>query len=131
MVLGEPEITGQVKQAWAQAQEAGTTGRFLDAVMQKAMTVSKRARTETAIGSSAVSVPYATVELSRNILGELAGREVLLIGAGKMSDRAAHYLMKAGAKHVEGDEPHPGPRGRVGEEVGSDCRFVRGPRSSI
>ena len=100
MVLGEPEITGQVKQAWAQAQQAGTTGRFLDAVMQKALTVSKRARTETAIGSSAVSVPYATVELSRNVLGELAGREVLLIGAGKMSDRAAHYLMKAGAKQL-------------------------------
>jgi glutamyl-tRNA reductase len=101
MVLGEPEITGQVKQAWAQAQQAGTTGRFLDAVMQKAMTVSKRVRTETAIGSSAVSVPYATVELSRKVLGELKGREILLIGAGKMSDRAAHYLMKAGANHVK------------------------------
>jgi glutamyl-tRNA reductase len=101
MVLGEPEITGQVKQAWAQAQEAGTTGRFLDAVMQKALTVSKRVRTETAIGSSAVSVPYATVELSRSVLGELAGREVLLIGAGKMSELAAHYLMKAGANNVK------------------------------
>jgi glutamyl-tRNA reductase len=101
MVLGEPEITGQVKQAWALAQEAGTTGRFLDAVMQKALTVSKRARTETAIGSSAVSVPYATVEISRSVLGELAGREVLLIGAGKMSELAAHYLMKAGAHRVK------------------------------
>jgi len=101
MVLGEPEITGQVKEAWAQAQEAGTTGRFLDAVMQKALTVSKRARNETAIGSSAVSVPYACVELSKNVLGELAGREVLLIGAGKMSERAAHYLMKAGASNVK------------------------------
>ncbi|MGO9518162.1 MAG: glutamyl-tRNA reductase [Candidatus Korobacteraceae bacterium] len=100
MVLGEPEITGQVKQAWAQAQQAGTTGRFLDAVMQKAMTVSKRTRTETAIGSSAVSVPYAAVELSRKVLGELKGREILVIGAGKMSDRAAHYLMKAGANRV-------------------------------
>jgi len=101
MALGEPEITGQVKQAWVQSQEAGTTGRFLDAVMQKALTVSKRTRTETAIGSSAVSVPYATVELSRKVLGELKGREVLLIGAGKMSELAAHYLMKAGASHVK------------------------------
>ena len=101
MVLGEPEITGQVKEAWSLAQEAGTTGRFLDAVMQKALTVSKRARTETAIGSSAVSIPYACVELSKNVLGELAGREVLLIGAGKMSERAAHYLMKAGASQVK------------------------------
>ncbi len=101
MVLGEPEITGQVKDAWAQAQQAGTTGRFLDAVMQKALTVSKRIRTETAIGSSAVSVPYASVELSREVLGDLAGRELLLIGAGKMSERAAHYLMKAGARRVK------------------------------
>jgi glutamyl-tRNA reductase len=101
MVLGEPEITGQVKEAWAQGQQAGTTGRFLDAVMQKAMTVSKRVRTETAIGSSAVSVPYASVELSREVLGDLAGRELLLIGAGKMSERAAHYLMKAGANRVK------------------------------
>ena len=101
MVLGEPEITGQVKDAWAMAQELGTTGRFLDAVMQKAMTVSKRVRTETAIGSSAVSVPYASVQISREVLGELSGREVLLIGAGKMSELAAHYLMKAGAKQVK------------------------------
>ena len=101
MVLGEPEITGQVKDAWALAQEAGTTGRFLDAVMQKAMTVSKRVRSETAIGSSAVSVPYASVELSRQVLGDLSGREVLLIGAGKMSELAAHYLMKAGARQVK------------------------------
>jgi glutamyl-tRNA reductase len=101
MVLGEPEITGQVKDAWAQAQDCGTTGRFLDAVMQKALTVSKRIRTETAIGTSAVSVPYASVELSRQVLGDLSGREVLLIGAGKMSELAAHYLMKAGASQVK------------------------------
>lgn len=100
MVLGEPEITGQLKDSWAQAQQAGTTGRYLDAVMQKALTVSKRIRTETSVGSSAVSVPYASVELSRKVLGDLSGRELLLIGAGKMSERAAHYLMKAGANHV-------------------------------
>ncbi len=71
MVVGEPEITGQVKDAWALAQELGATGRFLDAVMQKAITVSKRTRSETAIGSSAVSIPYATVELSRSVLARL------------------------------------------------------------
>ncbi len=101
MVLGTPDSTGHVKQAWTLAQEAGTTGRFLDAVMQKALTVSKRARTETAIGSSGVSVPYATVELSRSVLGDLASREVLLIGAGRMGELAAHYLTKAGASHVK------------------------------
>jgi glutamyl-tRNA reductase len=100
MVLGEPEITGQVTEAWAHAQDVGATGRFLDAVLQKALTISKRVRTETAIGASAVSLPYASVELSRQVLGDLAGREVLLIGAGKMSELAAHYLMKAGASQV-------------------------------
>ncbi len=117
MVLGEPEITGQVKEAWAQAQEAETTGRFLDAVMQKALTVSKRARTETAIGSSAVSVPYASVALSREVLGDLAGREVLLIGAGKMSELAAHYLIKAGVSRVEGHESHGLARFGAGREI--------------
>ena len=125
MVLGEPEITGQVKEAWALAQAAGTTGRFLDAVMQKALTVSKRTRTETAIGSSAVSVPYASVELSRDVLGDLAGREVLLIGAGKMSELAAHYLMKAGRQQRQGHESHAARGRRIGAEVGRDCGFVR------
>lgn len=101
MVLGEPEITGQAKEAWAQATKLATTGRFLDTVMQKALTVSKRVRTETAIGASAVSVPYASVELSKEVLGDLSGREVLLIGAGKMSELAAGYLMKAGARRVK------------------------------
>jgi glutamyl-tRNA reductase len=119
MVLGEPEITGQVKDAWALAQEVGTTGRFLDAVMQKALTVSKRARSETAIGSSAVSVPYATVELSRNVLGDLSGREVLLIGAGKMSELAAHYLMKAGAKNVKVMNRTPARGSELAQKLGA------------
>jgi glutamyl-tRNA reductase len=101
IVLGEPEIAGQVRAAWAQATQAGTTGRFLDTVLQKAMSVSKRVRTDTAVGASTVSIPYASVELSKEVLGELAGREVLLIGAGKMSELAARYLMKAGADRVK------------------------------
>jgi glutamyl-tRNA reductase len=101
MVLGEPEIVGQMKTAWAQAQQVGTTGRFLDAVMQKTLTVSKRVSSETALGASAVSVPYASVEISREILGDLAGCEVVLIGAGKMSALAAQYLMNAGANRVK------------------------------
>jgi glutamyl-tRNA reductase len=119
MVLGEPEITGQVKDAWALAQEIGTTGRFLDAVMQKAITVSKRTRSETAIGSSAVSIPYATVELSRAVLGDLAGREVLLIGAGKMSELAAHYLLKAGAKNVKVMNRTPSRGSELAEKLGA------------
>ncbi|MGZ4823316.1 MAG: glutamyl-tRNA reductase [Terriglobales bacterium] len=100
MVIGEPEIVAQVKAAWALAQQVGTTGRFLDAVFQKALTVSKRVRTETAVGSAAVSLPYAAVELAKQIFGSLQDRKVLLLGAGKMSETAARYLVKNGAKDV-------------------------------
>jgi len=100
MVVGEPEITGQVKAAWAKAQQAGTTGRFLDALFQKALTVSKRVRNETAIGVAAVSVPYAAVELARQIFGSLAKRSVMVLGAGKMGEMSARYLMNQGASTV-------------------------------
>ena len=100
MVIGEPEIVGQVKNAWSQAQGAGTTGRFLDAVMQKALTVSKRVRNETAIGNAAVSIPHTSVELSRRVLGDLDDKSVVLMGAGKMSELAARYLMKNGASKI-------------------------------
>jgi len=65
MVVGEPQVVAQVKDAWQQAQKFGATGRFLDAILQKALAVSARVRTETAIGSSAVSIPNAAVELAR------------------------------------------------------------------
>jgi glutamyl-tRNA reductase len=100
MVVGEPQIVAQVKAAWQLAQKVGTTGRFLDAVLQKALTVSKRVRNETAIGNAAVSVPYAAVETARNLFGSIDGRKVLLMGAGKMSELSARYLVKNGAKSV-------------------------------
>ncbi len=100
MVVGEPQVVSQVKQAWQQAQKIGTTGRFLDAVMQKALTVSKRVRTETAIGSAAVSIPYAAVELTRQIFGTLENKKVLLLGAGKMSEFSARGLLNQGASSV-------------------------------
>jgi glutamyl-tRNA reductase len=100
VVLGEPQIISQVKAAWQQAQKACATGRFLDAVVQKALTVSKRVRNETAIGNSAVSVPTAAVELVRQALGTLAGKQVLVLGAGKMSELSARYLLKQEARSV-------------------------------
>ncbi len=100
MVVGEPEIVAQVKSAWALAQQVGTSGRYLDAVFQKALTVSKRVRNETAISNAAISVPHAAVELAKQIFGSLKDRRVLLIGAGKMSETAARYLMKNGANDV-------------------------------
>ena len=101
MVLGEPEIETQLREAWEQARRAGTTGRFLDAVVQKALAASERVRTETSIGDSALTVPYASVELSIEVLGDLSGREVLLIGAGKMSELAAKCLRDAGASRLK------------------------------
>ena len=100
MVVGEPQIISQVKQAWEQAQKVDATGRFLDAVLQKALTVSKRVRSETAIGKAAVSVPYAAVELTRKILGTLENEKVLLLGAGKMSELSARGFLNHGASYV-------------------------------
>ena len=100
MVLGEPQIVSQVKGAWQQAQKVSSTARFLDAVMQKALTVSKRVRNETAIGNSAVSIPYAAVELARQRLGSLDNKKVLLLGAGKMGELSARYLVNSGASSI-------------------------------
>ena len=101
MVVGEPQVIAQVKQAWQQAKKVGATDRFLDTVMQKAITVSKRVRTETAIGNAAVSIPYAAVELTRQILGSLENKKVLLLGAGKMSELSARGLLNHGASSVK------------------------------
>ena len=101
MVIGEPQIISQVKQAWQLAQKVGVTGRFLDAVMQKALTVSKRVRSETAIGNAAVSIPYAAVELTRQIFGALENKKVLLMGASKMSELSARGLLNHGAGSVK------------------------------
>ncbi|HUO26359.1 MAG TPA: glutamyl-tRNA reductase [Candidatus Aquilonibacter sp.] len=100
MVVGEPQIVAQVKAAWEQARAVGATGRFLDAVLQKSLTVSRRVRNETAIGSLAVSIPTAAVELARTIFGSLEGREILLLGAGKMSELSARYLRNSGAASI-------------------------------
>ena len=100
MVVGEPEIIGQVKTAWAKAQKATTSGHFLDTVFQKALSVAKRVRNETAIGSLAVSVPYAAVQLARQIFGQLRGRKVLILGTGKMGELSARYLLASGATAI-------------------------------
>src|SRR5579872_1999021 len=100
MVVGEPQVISQVKQAWQQAQKVGVTGRFLDSVMQKALSVSKRVRNETTIGNAAVSIPYAAVELTRKIFGSLEKKKVLLLGAGKMSELSARGLLNHGASSV-------------------------------
>jgi len=96
MVIGEPQILGQVRKAYTQAVETGTAGRALHRLMHHAFHVAKRVRNETAISSAAVSVSYTAVELGRKIFDTLEGRTVLLIGAGEMAELAARHLKKAG-----------------------------------
>ena len=100
MIVGEPQILGQLKQAYAQARDQGTIGTVLDAVLKRAFSVAKRVRSQTEIGQSAVSVSYAAVELAREIFGSLNKKRVLIIGAGKMSEGAARHLLRAGASEV-------------------------------
>ncbi len=100
MIVGEPQILGQLKQAYAQARDLGTIGTVLDAVLTRAFNVAKRIRTETEIGQSAVSVSYAAVELAREIFGSLRKKRVLVVGAGKMSEAAARDLLRAGASQI-------------------------------
>jgi glutamyl-tRNA reductase len=97
MVVGEPQILGQLKAAYTAAKAEGTVNGFLENVVTRAFSVAKRVRTETDIGASAVSVSYAAVELARDIFGSLAHKKVMLIGAGKMSELAARHLARSGA----------------------------------
>ncbi len=96
MVIGEPQILGQVKEAYARAAECRATGLILNRLFHKAFSVAKRVRTETRIGSSAVSVSYAAVEMAKKIFGELKGKRAMLIGAGEMGELAARHLLNNG-----------------------------------
>lgn len=100
MVLGEPQILGQLKAAYAMAKAEGSVNGYLDSVLTRAFAVAKRVRTETEIGQNAVSVSYAAVELARTIFGSLQGRKVMIAGAGKMSVSAARHLRRAGAEQI-------------------------------
>jgi len=100
MVVGEPQILGQLKAAYAVAKGHGAVNGFLDMVVSRAFNVAKRVRSETEIGQSAVSVSYAAVELAREIFGSLNGRKVLLVGAGKMSELSARHLRRSGVGDI-------------------------------
>jgi len=100
MVVGEPQILGQVKEAYATARAVGAVHSQLDLLLTRAFAVAKRVRTETAVGSSAVSVASVAVELAKKIFGSLNGRHVYLVGAGKMSELAARHLLAHGAASI-------------------------------
>jgi glutamyl-tRNA reductase len=100
LVIGEPQILGQLKDAFAIARSAEAIGPILHALMSQAFAVAKRVRSETEIGRHAVSVSFAGVELARKIFGNLEGRAVLLVGAGEMGELAAKHLMEQGTLPV-------------------------------
>lgn len=100
MMIGEPQILGQVKEAFAVAQACETVGPVLHRLFSQAFAVAKRVRTETEIARHAVSVSFAAVELARKIFSALRGRAVLLLGAGKMGTLAARHLVDQGAYPV-------------------------------
>ncbi len=100
LVLGEPQILGQMKSAFATAHKAGTTGKLLNRLFQHTFSVAKLVRTDTAIGANAVSVAYAAVSLARRIFDRLADQTVLLIGAGEMIELAARHLKEQGIRRM-------------------------------
>jgi glutamyl-tRNA reductase len=100
MVVGEPQILGQIKESYYEATNHRTCGVVLNRLMHRSFSVAKRVRTETGIGDHAVSISYAAVELGRKIFGELEGKAVLLIGAGEMAEQAVEHLVTNRAEPI-------------------------------
>jgi len=100
LVLGEPQILGQMKSAFTTAHKAGATGKILNRLFQQTFSVAKQVRTDTAIGASAVSVAYAAVTLARKIFQNIAEKRVLLIGAGETIELVARHLREQGVSHI-------------------------------
>ena len=100
MVLGEPQILGQLKQAYRRSVESRATGVILNRLLHKAFSVAKRVRTETAVAANAVSISYAAVELARRIFGDMPTHRALLVGAGEMAELAAMHLLQAGIDEI-------------------------------
>lgn len=100
MVLGEPQIAGQMKEAYARANDCGTIGPLLGKLYQRAFAVSKQVRTDTDIGSSPVSVAFAAVSLAKQIFGELKQTTVLLVGAGETIELTTRHLHSQGVTNI-------------------------------
>ncbi len=100
MIVGEPQILGQLKKAYRAAAELKTVGPVLNKFINKSFSVAKRVRTETNIGGSAVSISYAAVQLAKKIFGSLNDKRVMLVGAGEMAELAAEHLIAQGIAGV-------------------------------
>ncbi|WP_100405020.1 glutamyl-tRNA reductase [Bacillus solitudinis] len=100
MILGETQILGQVRDSFLLAQQEQATGTIFNQLFKQAVTLAKRGHSETEIGQNAVSVSYAAVELGKKIFGDFAGKHILILGAGKMSELTAKHLHANGATHI-------------------------------
>ncbi len=100
MVLGEAQILGQVKEAYAAAQQAGALGTVLDSLMQRSFSVAKKVRSETGIARYPVSIAHAAAGLARRIFGDLRDTSILILGAGKMARLAAQHLTRSGVRSL-------------------------------
>jgi len=100
MVMGEPQILGQLKDAYRAAVDNGSAKTIVNRLLHKSFSVAKRIRTETAIASSAVSISFAAVELARKIFGDLEGTKAMLVGAGEMAELAATHLLRNGVQDI-------------------------------
>jgi len=121
MVVGEPQILGQLKTSYGYAAEYRSSGIILNRFLHKAFSVAKRVRTETKIASSAVSVAFAAVELAKKILGDLSGRTVMLIGAGEMCELAAKHFLNCGASGIMVANRTFSRAERLAEEFGGEA----------
>jgi glutamyl-tRNA reductase len=120
MVVGEPQILGQVRHAYSIALEAGTAGRVLNRLVHHAFRVAKRVRTETGIGANAVSISYMAVELGKKIFNSLEGHTALLIGAGEMAELSARHLLNAGVSRILLANRTEERAGRLAAELGGE-----------
>ena len=100
MVLGEPQILGQLKDAFQSFNEADLTGKLLHPLFTRAFSTAKRVRTETSVASNAVSVSYAAVELAKHIFEDLSKQTVMVIGAGEMAELAVRHFMRNGISEL-------------------------------
>ncbi|NQU02884.1 MAG: glutamyl-tRNA reductase, partial [Syntrophaceae bacterium] len=100
MVMGEPQILGQVKEAYRLCVENRASGVIFNRLLHHAFRVAKRVRTETGIASNAVSISFTAVQLAKKIFGDLKGKSILLIGAGEMAELAARHLINNGVRKI-------------------------------
>jgi glutamyl-tRNA reductase len=122
LVLGEAQILGQLKAAHAQAGEAGTSGPMLGRCLERAFGAAKRVRSETQIARGAANVSTVAVDLAQKVFGALAGKRVLVVGAGKMSTLAARHLRNAGVEEIVVTNRSPDRAARLAEEIDGVAR---------